>query len=916
MYRLQPSFLKVVLLTAVSLLALGCGSKTAQEHLQAAQESAAAGNPRVAVVEVRNAIQKDPKLAGAHSLLGQLQLAEGDLPKALKALNKAIDLGAEDEATELSLLKTKLGLGQYSAIVGELAEKDELNSQYQVVLAEAYLLAQDGAAAETLYKQNLHLAEGLLGMAKLAFVESDYTRALEYARQATDKDPESADSWLFKGELELTLNDTQAALSSFANARKDPAAEIAARLGGVRAHLMSADLDSADAQVDELIALVKGLPQAHYFKALIRFRQDDLEAAEKALKVVNKHAKNNQQAQYLMGVVKYRQGHLYQADSTLRQVLKRDSGNAAVSKLLASIATQLDQYEEVVELLEEVAPQHSDPQMWAMLGSALLRVGQAEQGTEALQKAVALAPDMAAFRNQLALGLLSSGDQEQAVAELDSAIELGGDEYQSDYLLVMIKTRDGDFAGANQVVDALLVKSPDNAVAYNLRGTIALAQGREDAAEEAFVKATAIDPGYYPAVQNLADIAERRGDHQRSDALLRTLSDEGNERALLARVDKAVRLQKFSQALELIEQAVKRFPESVPAHLGSARLLMATGELVAAERAIDTAVELAGEVPQVLLLQAEIDLRQGNHREAVQVVRKLRTLVARNNDNPQILASVGALQLRTDDLTGARRNLERAVEISATPLIPALISLVKVELLEDNPVKARDYLKQLDELGVAGEEMALLQGEFLLAAKRYDAARAHFTELAEKGSRAATSKLALLAMQGGDYEQVDELLSAWLEKHPNDGAMQRLLASAHVQLGQSDDAKVRYEAMLPSDDPVVLNNLAWIYMTEGNPKALELARKAYNIAPRNPDIADTLGWILVNQGEVREGLAFLRDSARVRPDNASVQFHLGVAYVKLGQRASAVKALEKALDLGNFSEAPEAKRMLETLQSS
>ena len=105
-------------------------------------------------------------------------------------------------------------------------------------------------------------------------------------------------------------------------------------------------------------------------------------------------------------------------------------------------------------------------------------------------------------------------------------------------------------------------------------------------------------------------------------------------------------------------------------------------------------------------------------------------------------------------------------------------------------------------------------------------------------------------------------------------------------------------------------------MTEGNPKSLEYARKAAKAAPNNPDIEDTLGWILVGEGKLDEGLKYLRSSAKARPANAAVQYHLGVAYQKNGDVENAKKALQKAVELGNFNELDEAKKALELLSAS
>ena len=919
MYTLRP-ILAVAALSILTLGSVGCGSKTALDHLASAQEYLIEDERSTAEVELKNALQKDPQLAEAHALLGRIRYAKGDIQLALKDLNRATDLGAEDEETRLTLLNAKLRLGLYSEVIGALEDQSGLSDDFEILLAEAYLLARDPDSAQVLFQKNLHVGDGLLGMAKVAFLENDLERAANYVDQAVVKDAENADAWLFKGEVELAQDNTDAAELSFKHAVEMPSSAVTARLGLARTYLVANNLDAARAAVDTAIQAAKNSPQAHYLRAVISYQQNDLDAAEQALDTVEKISQGNVQAMYLLGVVKYRQGRVYQARSILRRYLKQDINNVSARKLLASIASDQNDYEDVVDLLQSIAPHHSDPQIWAMLGTALMSLGKTETATEALETAVELAPDMAAFRNQLALGLLSSGQEQRAIAELDSAIQLGGEQRESDYLLIMVKTRDGDYAGANKALDDLLAKDPDNAVAYNLRGAIAMAQGDQESAAAAFEQSVALAADYFPPVMNMARIAEQNGDFDAAERLLTSASEAGNERAALSLVDLAIRRQQFDVALERINTAVQNFPESVPAHMGAARLLMATGKLSRAREAVDAARELSGDAPEVLLLKADISLRQGNRGDAAKIARKLQQVVVSNADNTNVLAAVGALQLRVDNLTGARRNLSRAIklaeEASDQPMIPAMVNLVKLELAEDNAGKAQSWLQKLNELGVAGEEIALLQGDTLVAAGRNEDARKLFAQMAGEGSRAGTSKYVLLELQAGNYEKVEQVLDDWLQQYPNDGGMQQLLASARVQLGQAEAAKAQYEAMMPTKDPVVLNNLAWIYMLDNDPRALELARQANIEAPGNPDIEDTLGWILVNSGEVEEGLDFLRNSARERPNNASVQFHLGVAYQKLGERNSAIKALEKALTIGDFNEVREARKLLEALRSS
>jgi Flp pilus assembly protein TadD len=107
--------------------------------------------------------------------------------------------------------------------------------------------------------------------------------------------------------------------------------------------------------------------------------------------------------------------------------------------------------------------------------------------------------------------------------------------------------------------------------------------------------------------------------------------------------------------------------------------------------------------------------------------------------------------------------------------------------------------------------------------------------------------------------------------------------------------------------------LAWIYSEHGGDKekALQLAQTAKEVSPEDPNVSDTLGWILYKRGVYHQAVGLLKQSASKLPDQPTVQYHLGMASLKAGDKDGARAALSAAANSPiNFAEKDEAKRAL------
>jgi len=176
--------------------------------------------------------------------------------------------------------------------------------------------------------------------------------------------------------------------------------------------------------------------------------------------------------------------------------------------------------------------------------------------------------------------------------------------------------------------------------------------------------------------------------------------------------------------------------------------------------------------------------------------------------------------------------------------------------------------------------------------------------------------LAIRSYQARKQAQMPEAtkpLEEWLSKHPDDARVRLALAQAYQEGGQLRQAAGQYEQILKSypDNAAALNNLAWVYHETKDPRALQMAERAYKLQPDNGAIADTLGWVLVQEGQVQRGLELLRKAAKQAPNIPDIQYHLAVALVEGGAKEEARRTLAELVNSGqSFQDLGKAKLLL------
>ncbi len=124
------------------------------------------------------------------------------------------------------------------------------------------------------------------------------------------------------------------------------------------------------------------------------------------------------------------------------------------------------------------------------------------------------------------------------------------------------------------------------------------------------------------------------------------------------------------------------------------------------------------------------------------------------------------------------------------------------------------------------------------------------------------------------------------------------------------EADFKLALTLAPDEPYVLNYLgySWADMGQHLAQARAMIEKAVALQPNDGAIVDSLGWVMLRQGDVAEAVKTLERAVELEPEDPSINGHLGDAYWAAGRKLEATYQWRSAL---NFNPEPDDAAKLE-----
>jgi putative PEP-CTERM system TPR-repeat lipoprotein len=916
-------FRKSFLVIAVGFLIACSGDSTGNKNVEEAKNYLAAGKRKAAVIELKNALQKNANHQEARWLLGRAYFNQGLYADAVKELTRAEELGYSSEEVLPILAQCLFSLGESDKLQA-LSLDDLSNSARSYVLASQGMdLVRKGEVdeAELLIEKAISLSKTAFSMeakARLMGIQSkgDWMPVREQLQKVFELDPNYAPAWSLLGDVELRSLNLDLAEKAYTNAINNAGYNLDGRYKRALVRLQMDDEQGAKEDIDVLLKKASQSPGTHYLRGILHFRNREYKDAISALEVVQ-----SAEDRYPMSLFYLATAHNFEGNQTLAEdyayrFLAIAPDNAAGRKLLATMKLKSGEGAEAESLIRPVVESESeDVNSLNILSSALLNQGKVDEGIALLAKIAKLQPESPEAQIRLGAGLMASGKVSGGMEHIQEAMKLNPQLQQADALMVTALLRQKDFDGALRVVDEFEKKNPDSAIPHTLRGEVHVAEGNMEEARLSFEKALEITPGDAGVNQSLAFLAIKENDFESARKYYsNVLKHDENNLPVLLKLAALSEVQRDTAGMvKYLEQAMEAHPDQVAPKVMLARYYLSIDRPEQVPILLNELDPKEASQPNVLNVMGLAHLNKKQYYDAIAVFQKL---VSVKGDAPQPHHNMALAYLGLGKRDKARSEFGKAVEISPAYLAPR-IELTRLLLQEKDRDNALDNLSVLKKLSPEHPEVLQLDA----TRARLDGNQDEALELSKAAFEKdpSTRNMLVLAHQHWSMEEQDtawNMLKDWVNNHPDDVLANLELADMYMGKGDEEKAADAYNRVLSvqKDNTLALNNLAWLLRDSEPETALSYAQQAVDQSKDSPLALDTLAVVLLKNNEPEKAQRMIERALEKASENPSIIYHSAMINAAAGNKAKAKKDLEKLLSADAvFPEKPEAEALLKQL---
>lgn len=345
------------------------------------------------------------------------------------------------------------------------------------------------------------------------------------------------------------------------------------------------------------------------------------------------------------------------------------------------------------------------------------------------------------------------------------------------------------------------------------------------------------------------------------------------------------------QAEKRLVQALKINPNLKDATLLLAQLYLDRGAAKSAITLLEGFTADNPDSPDAFRLLANAYSKNDETSKAVQTYQKLAT---DHPTDPQPLFLLG-LAVEKQDIDRAYTSYQRSHEISPG-YVPALEKLTNLDLAKHDTSKALDRVRGAIEKSQETPELLALLGKAYLAQRDYPSAQAALKRSVDAAPDLGPAYLLLARAFSESGDSASAIATLRIATSKADVKLPALMQLARVYETTSDfdAARLTYESALreAAEYPAALVRLANLQLDvfHQTDAAYAYAKRAYERAPKDPQVLRSYGRASVGRGDYGSGIKLLEEALALSPEDTETLYHLAQARYDIGDRKRAEDA--------------------------
>lgn len=371
-----------------------------------------------------------------------------------------------------------------------------------------------------------------------------------------------------------------------------------------------------------------------------------------------------------------------------------------------------------------------------------------------------------------------------------------------------------------------------------------------------------------------------------------------DNQALLFNIASLHQQQKnFDQALQICNTLLKEHPDFYPAWSLKARLQATQENFGEAIKTVNTALKQFKDDKSFYLLKARLLIKNKDIKQASKTFDQLHK---QHPHDAHILLPLALTQLELKDYSGAKLSLQKLLNLHQMQN-EAHYYLGRIEQYNANDQAALNHYLAMK----GGREYLAAQGAIINIYMSQGGSQQALQHVQQQRTLDHENQQAYFLMEvdilnrSGQYDASLVVLNSALKAYQDSTELRYSRAMVAEKLGKLDQLEVDLSHIinLEPDNATALNALGYTLAdrTSRLDEALKLIEKALKIAPKDPAILDSLGWVYYRMGKLKDALVLLEQAFELFPD-AEVAAHLGEVLWALEDRAQAKAVWRKALE--------------------